>query len=106
MAFGEKKDGGEHGLVNRQLQFTTHNAAKLAQSKWWGCGGACPRKIWKYFSYSLSTELLNKMNNELKWRTNMELQIEIENEMIHDYEISGQRLGLKMKKWTLKNYKL
>ena len=31
----------------------------------------------------------------------IELQIGIENEMIHDYEVSGQRLGLKMKKWTL-----
>ena len=88
VAFGGKKDGGEHGLVNRQLQLTTHNAAKLAQSKWGGCGGASPpRKIWKYFSYSLSTELLNKMNNELKWRTKMELQIEIEFEMIHDYKL-------------------
>ena len=85
---GRKKNGGEHGLVNRQLQFTTHNAAKLAQSKWGGYGrGIAPRKIWKYFSYSLSTELLNKMNNELKWRTNMELQIEIENEMIHEYKL-------------------
>ena len=50
-------------------------------------GDETPLKIWKYFSYSLSTELLNKMNNELKWRTNMELQIEIENEMIHDYKL-------------------
>ena len=87
VAFGGKKDGGEHGLVNRQLQLTTHNAAKLAQSKWGGAGGL---KIWKYFSYSLSTELLNKMNNELKWRTNMELQIKIENKMIHDYKLVGK----------------
>ena len=45
VAFGGKKDGGEHGLVNRQLQFTTHNAAKLAQSKWGGDRrGVTPRK--------------------------------------------------------------
>ena len=85
MAFVGKKDGGEHGLVNRQLQLTTHKTAKLAQSNWGVARELASRKIWKYFSYSLSTELLNKMNNELKWRTNMELQIGIKNEMIHDY---------------------
>ena len=56
-------------------------------------GGIAPRKIWKYFSYSLSTELLNKMNNELKWRTNMELQIGIKNEMIHDYYLLSSDLN-------------
>ena len=89
VAFGGKKDRGEHGLVNRQLQLTTHNAAKLAQSKWGGYWGACPRKIWKYLLYSLSTELLNKMNNELKWRTNMELQNKMKDEMIFE-NVSGK----------------
>ena len=48
--FGGKKDGGEHGLVNSQLQFTTHNAAKLAQSKWGsGGGGFTPEKYGSTF---------------------------------------------------------
>ena len=57
MAFGGKKDGGEHGLVNRQLQLTTHNAAKLAQSKWGVRGGIAPPE--KYGSTFLLVCLLN-----------------------------------------------